>query len=960
MAFKLNDNELKYLRTERGGADLGRTLSSLATTTKPQENKNFFETFVSGIGEKINDVGSTLNNIGKTIVGGITENSKRKETKNIMDDSKAKYNEIAKKYGYASYADASNDENASQAFWDEIGKVASDTTKKLEDKSEREKNSYGNVRDIDTNMAKGQALSTIGTVLDLAPGFGIAGNIASGMVEGVGDAYKNAAGGGQVSLQDALTRAGAGGLSAAVGGGVANKLGAGKTILGQAGKSAISGGLGGATAGGVMAAANGGNILEGVIEGGKTGAAGGALMGGGSATLGKVGQVVGNKIRGIKEPIATIEKTPTVDDAQVKKGNLAGRALKKTGETMETAQTNLTRAERNKLGIKNTGEVVNKVRKRTGMSSVQDQAEFARNITGAGDESVMDTIQKYNMAQENGKPITLTTDKYEVAVNDAVKDRWRKSTMGESYDNFRDDLIKEIKSTDPITASNRLKADARKLRANGAMTDPKNAVKAEILTDIANQMDDLSYSVIPEKNVNRMFDDTIDEFRTRAQEAKAQGNNKHAKAYTKLADELENTPRTIKAFRSFKKDFVDASNIAEITAGARSGSLEAGLGKGINIKNKLVNTLLAEPTDRALAYAGGKISDLGDVVNGVGGIPRVDTLSNVDSGVTGYLTGKNTIDSPLKGRAATAVLNGIADNVTALDVINPNIRSKVADLSTALQRNIGGGENINSLVNIGNRIEARGIAQNQVNNADRAKFEQEANNAINNAVNEYGSGVLDFTSLPENLNNTQQAILSTAVGNIPQTAQTYTPEPEYTSGQSTAISTLDRISKAAELALSAGDLTSFATLLDLYKQASELYGGDNTSNAASKLNATQQNNLAKLEAASTAIDELESLYNQAGGGQGRIGGNIAEFGAKLGLNNDASAYNSAARGLINQIAAAVGKTDSLNTEGEVQRAMDLVPKITDTPEEASAKLESLRKMLNANKQTYADLYGVSL
>lgn len=957
MAFRLNDDELKYLRTTQGGADLGRTLADLAGNSKVKENKNIFESIIGGIGEKVNDIGSTLGNIGKTIVGGITENSRKQETKNLMSQDSARRNEIAKKYGYASYSDAMNDDNASQAFWDEIKDSSKTTQQALSDKTERDRNSLGNVRDIDLNQAKGQALSTIGTVLDLAPGFGVAGNIASGIVEGVGDAYKNAAGGGQVSLQDALARAGAGGLSAAVSGGIANKLGAGKTILGQAGKSAISGGLGGATAGGVMAAANGGNILEGVIEGGKSGAAGGALMGGGSAAIGKVGQVVGNKIRGIKEPIATIEKTPTVDDAQVKKGNLAGRALKKTGETMETAQTNLTRAERNKLGIKNTGEVVNKVRKRTGMSSVQDQAEFARNITGAGDKSVMDTIQKYNMAQDNGKPITLTTDKYEVAVNDAVKARWRKSTMGESYDDFRDNLIKEIKSTDPITASNMLKDDARMLRANGAMTDPKNAVKAEILTDIAKQMDDLSYSVIPEKNVNRMFDDTIDEFRTRAQEAKAQGNNKHAKAYTKLADELENTPRTIKAFRSFKKDFVDASNIANITSGARSGSLEAGLGKGINIRNKLTNTLLAEPTDRILAYAGGKISDLGDVVNGVGGIPRVDTLSNVDSGITGYLTGKNTIDSPLKGRATTAALNGIADNVTALDVINPNIRGKVADLSTALQRNIGGGENINSLINIGNRIAARGIAQNQVNNAERAKFEQEANDAINNAVNEYGSGVLNFTSLPENLNDTQQAILSTAAGNIPQTAQTYAQEPEYTSGQSTAISTLDRIGKAAELALNAGDLTSFATLLNLYKQASELYGGGNTSN---KLNATQQNNLAKLEAAGTAIDELESLYNQAGGGQGRIGGNIAEFGAKLGLNNDASAYNSAARGLINQIAAAVGKTDSLNTEGEVQRAMDLIPKITDTPEEASVKLESLRKMLNANKQTYADLYGVSL
>jgi chromosome segregation ATPase len=163
-----------------------------------------------------------------------------------------------------------------------------------------------------------------------------------------------------------------------------------------------------------------------------------------------------------------------------------------------------------------------------------------------------------------------------------------------------------------------------------------------------------------------------------------------------------------------------------------------------------------------------------------------------------------------------------------------------------------------------------------------------------------------------------------------------------------------------DLALAAGDLDSYGKLASLYQTAHKIYApSETTAGDASSLNATQQGNLAKLESAGSAIDQLEQLYNQAGGGQGRLGGKIAELGASLGMNSAASSYNSAARGLVNQIAAAVGKTDSLNTEGEVQRALDLVPKITDTQEEAQAKLQSLRSMLNANKQTYQNIYGVS-
>ena len=216
---------------------------------------------------------------------------------------------------------------------------------------------------------------------------------------------------------------------------------------------------------------------------------------------------------------------------------------------------------------------------------------------------------------------------------------------------------------------------------------------------------------------------------------------------------------------------------------------------------------------------------------------------------------------------------------------------------------------------------------------------QDAQMQLQNAQNEYDTSATQAQQAYNNLNAITQ-----------QAQQTVTP------GQAQ----LDRIAGAMEMALNAGDINAYSQLASLYQTAYKIYAPQTTqASEAPSLNATQQNNLAKLESAGSAIDQLEQLYNQAGGGQGRLGGKIAEIGANLGMNSAASSYNSAARGLINQIAAAVGKTDSLNTEGEVQRALDLVPKITDTPEEAQVKLQSLRNMLNANKATYQNIYGLN-
>lgn len=163
---------------------------------------------------------------------------------------------------------------------------------------------------------------------------------------------------------------------------------------------------------------------------------------------------------------------------------------------------------------------------------------------------------------------------------------------------------------------------------------------------------------------------------------------------------------------------------------------------------------------------------------------------------------------------------------------------------------------------------------------------------------------------------------------------------------------------AVELALEAGDANAYATLLGMYQDA-VAQQEEESDTETTKLSSTQQAQLAKLDAADSAIDELEGLFEKAGGGKGPIAGNLQSIAGNWGWDSNAKTYNDMAEGLVNQIAQAVGKTDSLNTEGEVKRALKLIPQLTDDAESAKNKLEELRRMLATTKASYKSVYGVT-
>lgn len=303
---------------------------------------------VSGIGERIGDIGSTLNNIGKTVVGGINQIGKNKAIEDTTKRDSERRNAIAKKYGFNSYSEAANSDKVGDDFWNEI-KGSNEQTKKEQKKvtdNYRETGKYGDVTNVNTNTAKGQALNTIDSVLGVIPGVGgVVANVGGGAISGIGDEYKRAGReGGSFNLENALKNAAVGGASGLAGSAgaaglskVANKYGGNAVgkALGSNLASGISGGASAGAIGGALGTAlNGGSLedsLAAALEGAKAGGIGGGAMAGamglGGTTLDKI------RNRG-----TTAQAIEPVDAETVQKNRIEAPTAERIPSTVEAVE----------------------------------------------------------------------------------------------------------------------------------------------------------------------------------------------------------------------------------------------------------------------------------------------------------------------------------------------------------------------------------------------------------------------------------------------------------------------------------------------------------------------------------------------------------------------------------------------------------------------------------------------
>ena len=251
-------NSAQNLQQKQAGLD----------AAKNQKTKTSLESalsgLVTGIGERIGDIGNTAKNIGKTVAGAWWQIGQNDAIKSSQKDDSKRRNEIAKKYGFNSYSEAANSGKVGDDFWNEI-KANNEKTK--QDQAQMTKNYRDNkaadVTKVNTNEAKGQALNTIDSVLGLIPGVGgVVANVAGGAISGVGDEYKRVGReGGDFNLDNALKNAAVGGASGLAG------------SAGSAGLGKVATKFGGNAVGKALVS----NLASGVAVGASAGDIGGAL-----------------------------------------------------------------------------------------------------------------------------------------------------------------------------------------------------------------------------------------------------------------------------------------------------------------------------------------------------------------------------------------------------------------------------------------------------------------------------------------------------------------------------------------------------------------------------------------------------------------------------------------------------------------------------------------------------------
>jgi hypothetical protein len=128
-----------------------------------------------------------------------------------------------------------------------------------------------------------------------------------------------------------------------------------------------------------------------------------------------------------------------------------------------------------------------------------------------------------------------------------------------------------------------------------------------------------------------------------------------------------------------------------------------------------------------------------------------------------------------------------------------------------------------------------------------------------------------------------------------------------------------------------------------------VYNMVNKAEKGQTLTAEQRKKVDTLSTAEKQINELEKIFLNAGGPQGRIGGTVASLRGQL-TGGQEGAYEQVRKSAVAQIARALGEVGVL-TDQDIQRALGAIPKFTDTSDEVQTKLAYIRSILGGAKST---------
>lgn len=151
-----------------------------------------------------------------------------------------------------------------------------------------------------------------------------------------------------------------------------------------------------------------------------------------------------------------------------------------------------------------------------------------------------------------------------------------------------------------------------------------------------------------------------------------------------------------------------------------------------------------------------------------------------------------------------------------------------------------------------------------------------------------------------------------------------------------------------------GNDTNVAMLMKLGEYYYPQGGGAN-------LSAAGQKSLQSMNAANTTVDNLEAILNQTGGQDNgvlaNIFGGVQSFAGGAGLDENARLYESQAGSAATQLARAISGESGAMSDQDIQRAKDMIPKLSDSRQVRAQKLAILRNAIQSNAQSVMQFGG---
>lgn len=952
MAF---EDELKKMQQWRAGINaqnrLNQATTDLGNAASVQTEAQDKATSSGGLGEVLGNIGKGITSGAKSLWnaiagavnvagGAIKEADTNKKRENIMTEASDARNAIAKKYGYNSYGDAMNDENASEDYLNEIRETNAKTSEKIKSLSENYKNSaeVRNIQEMDQGKYGADAIRAENFLADiLTMGKGsAAANIALNAGQGGLDALASqleSSGintdtgdmgnlNGEQLAKNALSSA-LGSAAAGVAGSKISKL-AGNNALSKlartnVGQGAIAGAVSGATSAGAQTALEGGSLSD-VLGSMESSAKQGALYGG--AAAGAIGlankglNTLGNKIAKSETAydIDTDERNTLANQKTTKAADTAASATELDPRTEAKLQRKYAVAKQKQgsallkqygtidtptsRAVGDAGQVLTNLYDNYGLKTPADVQYATSKLTGADGEvskmtrklvssagnipATYDSGDLDDLIRKSGLGLNSTKGK---ALKQQITSIIEGTNMADATTANANDVLDTVKSLE--------KTAADYLGKGGTYHRPTSADKnaARVLKQVAADYEDRIASNAAD----------ISSVATPEQIAKLKSFFPDNETYAKGIDNLIANSSNLRELRSSMADLVNGAKIVENSA-QTAGTVGASAVKAMTSANPVAQIGQAAAT---MALGSDTASRT-----------LADKYAKRASKYQAQLSGEAPVST---NKLSGAIRSGISKVGNTID----NAPEKFASSAINTEAQTPIGETLSA------PIMRNAIRQNAVQQADAVTESNQNQAALEVANANYDTAFNNYNSALDNYNTVANSQTGSATSQIQ--------------------SQLETIGNAMNNALAVGDLTSYSTLADLYEQAYDIYSAQAAATTSS-LTSSQQNSVSEANNSLALVDQLEEAYSNAGGAQGFISGNLSEFANYLtsgNANASLSAYNALKESLGTSIIKNVVNLGG--TEYDAQRYLAMLPSATDSAEQAAQKLQYLRTALNNMK-----------